>query len=109
MEEQQDYKITDKMVEEAITQEIYIQAGFKTSICIIILTSGAEVVGSYAPIETDKIDIFTGKVEAKKNALILARTQMEAISNWRQTLNIIKQQTLEAEKRKKIQEKKDNK
>jgi hypothetical protein len=86
------YEITDKMIDESITQEIYLQAGFKTSICILILNTGAEVVGTYAPVEAESVDVTVGKGHARTKALALARTQIEAISSWRQALNSIKEQ-----------------
>ena len=86
------YEITDKMVDESITQEIYLQVGFKTSVCVLILNTGAEVVGTYAPVEVDEVDITVGKEAAKDEAFFKARLQIEAISNWRKTLNTIKEQ-----------------
>jgi hypothetical protein len=34
------YEVTPEDCNEAITQEIYIQAGFKTSLCVLLLNTG---------------------------------------------------------------------
>lgn len=83
------YEVTDKMIEEAIVQEIYLQVGFKTAVCVLILNTGSEVIGSYSPVDSDEVDIVEGKDAARKVALSLARTQLEAVANWRKTIDSI--------------------
>jgi hypothetical protein len=53
------YEVTPEDCNEAITQEIYIQAGFKTLLCC--LNTGFEAVGRYAPIDIQDINISIGK------------------------------------------------
>ena len=63
------FSVTEKDVKEAIVQEIYVRAGFKTVICVLILDDGFEVVGTSAPVDVDNMDLSIGKDIAKQNAL----------------------------------------
>jgi hypothetical protein len=94
-----DYTVTDNMIDEAIIQEIYLQVGFKTSICILILNTGAEVLGQYSPLSPENLDISLGKRRARENALFHAKKQLEAIGNWRQTIDMINKTDQKADKK----------
>lgn len=80
-----DFNITDESIEESIVQEIYIQAGFKTVICIAVIHSGAEIVGSYSPVST-AVSIIEGKKFAREDAKIKIRSKLEAIHQWQYSM-----------------------
>ena len=76
-----DFNITDESIEENIIQEIYIQAGFKTVICVIVIRSGAEIVGSYSPISTS-VSIIEGKKLAREDAKHKIKDMLSAVHQW---------------------------
>ena len=88
--EEPTYEIDNKHIDESITQEIYLQVGFKTSLCVLILNTGAEVIGKYTPVSIEEVDIAEGKAAAKDDALFEARKHLESIATWRKTLHEIR-------------------
>jgi hypothetical protein len=85
--DQNDYEITPEKIEENIVQEIYSKMGYRTSICMLMLSTGAEVLGTHAPVSTEKFDLLEGKKAARENAIVKAKAQLEAIATWRQTVD----------------------
>jgi hypothetical protein len=87
----ENYEITQEACNEAITQEIYIQAGFKSSICVLILNTGFEAVGNYCPIDVENVNINTGKERSKAIAMIQVIKHLEAISQWKKAVDDIRE------------------
>lgn len=81
-----DYKIQDKMVEEAIAQEIYLQVGFKTAVCVLILNTSFEAVGSHSVVDVKDLDIAEGKAAARIVAFSKAKKHLEGIAMWRKAV-----------------------
>lgn len=84
------FQVTDKDVEEAIAQVIHMQAGYKTSVCLIMLSSGTECVGYYSPISVDELnplDVAANKKIAYENALVIAKQSMTAVAEWREAVH----------------------
>ena len=92
-----EYIITEEVIEGSIIQEIYTTIGYRTSLCLLILNTGYEALGSFAPILIEDIDVVAGKKAAKAAAMIQARAHLESISLWRKTVTDIKE-AKEAEK-----------
>lgn len=86
MEEQIDYTVTDKQVEEAITQEVFLQVGFKTSLCVLIVNTGYEAIGHVTTIDVKDVDIAEGKAGARKKALEKVKEHLEGIAQWRKAV-----------------------
>jgi hypothetical protein len=63
------WKVTEKEVFESIVFEQYQHMGAKTTVCLLILNSGFEVVGTSAPVDAANFDFSIGKEEAKKKAI----------------------------------------
>jgi hypothetical protein len=76
------YEVTPEDCNEAITQEIYIQAGFKTSLCVLLLNTGFEAVGRYAPIDIQDINISIGKEKSRAAAMVEVVKHLESVSQW---------------------------
>jgi hypothetical protein len=90
------YEITPEICDEAITQEIYIQVGFKTSICILVLNTGFEAVGSYSPIDVQDMNIANGKKYSREEALRKAIAHLSAINQWKKAIADIREAELKA-------------
>jgi hypothetical protein len=73
------YEVTPEDCNEAITQEIYIQAGFKTSLCVLLLNTGFEAVGRYAPIDIQDINISIGKEKSRAAAMVEVVKHLESV------------------------------
>lgn len=86
MNEKPIFEVTDKTVEESIMQEIYIQAGTKTSICLLMLNTGHECIGQYSPINREDVDIADDKKIARSNALEKATAHLKSITEWRRAI-----------------------
>jgi hypothetical protein len=71
------YEVTEDC-NEAITQEIYIQAGFKTSLCVLLLNTGFEE-GRYAPIDIQDINISIGKEKSRAAAMVEVVKHLESV------------------------------
>jgi hypothetical protein len=62
---------------------IYIQAGFKTSLCVLLLNTGFEAVGRYAPIDIQDINISIGKEKSRAAAMVEVVKHLESVSQWK--------------------------
>lgn len=82
MEEFINLPINDKFIEEAIMQEVYIQTGYKTTICVLILNTGFEVIGIFTG-SVSPIDIKEGKEKARKDAWAKAEQYFIQLDSWR--------------------------
>lgn len=69
LKEESQWKVSEKEVYESIVFEQYQHMGAKTVVCLLILNSGFEVVGTSAPVDPDTFDFAIGKTEAKKKAV----------------------------------------
>lgn len=74
--------IDEKFIDEAIMQEVYIQSGHKTTICVLILNTGFEVVGSFTG-TVAPADIKEGKDKARKEALSKVEEYFIQLNSWR--------------------------
>ena len=83
MSDLRNYEITEEDVETAIMQEQYTTLGYKTTICLIILNTGAEVIGSYSPVNSEFFNIIIGKKEAKKEAIKKVTESLSSVSQWK--------------------------
>lgn len=91
MEEDINYEITPEICDEAITQEIYLQVGFKTSVCMLILNTGYEALGYYTPINIQDVNISIGKDKARKEAVRKATAHLSSISQWKKAVADIRE------------------
>jgi len=64
-----EFKVTEKDVNSTIVAEQYTKLGYKTTICVLVLNSGFEVVGSSAPVDPAIYDFETGKKFAREKAV----------------------------------------
>lgn len=62
-------KLTREMIDEAIQGEDYRRMGAKTTVCLLTLRNGFEVVGSSACVDPANFDFEVGKHLAKEDAL----------------------------------------
>ena len=62
-------KLTRKMVDEAIQGEDYRKMGEKTTVCLLTLRNGFEVVGSSACVDPANFDYMWGKRLAREDAM----------------------------------------
>ena len=62
-----DYNVSDTTVEEAITQEVYLQPSQRTVICLLITAVGVECVGSSSVISST-IPLIDAKKLAREAA-----------------------------------------
>lgn len=61
--------VTQDMVTEAIESEEYLTIGKKTTLCLITLKNGFEIVGTSACVDVAKYSLETGKPYAKSKAI----------------------------------------
>ena len=69
MEEEQEFKVTEKDVESAIMAEQFLKIGNKTTVCLLILNTGYEVVGTSSVVDPEKFDFVIGKEFARERAV----------------------------------------
>lgn len=81
--------VTEKCVEEAIQSEEYVTLGKKTTVCIITLKDGFEVIGSSACVFADNYDIEKGKPFARERALQLVWSHLGSILQAKMLVNKI--------------------
>lgn len=89
MNPEQDFNVTKKNVEEAIVQELHLQVGYKTSVCVLILNTGTECVGTFAPVEIkdgEPVDVATNKKKARASAAKKAFASIKAVAEWRKAV-----------------------
>jgi hypothetical protein len=91
------YEVTPEDCNEAITQEIYIQAGFKT-LCVLLLNTGFEAVGRYAPIDIQDINISIGKEKSRAAAMVEVVKHLESVSQWKKAVDDLREQEKREEK-----------
>lgn len=94
MNQEQNFNITEKEVEESIVQELHLQAGYKTSICVVILNTGAECVGTFSPVEIkegEQLDVAANKKKARSAAASEAFAHLKSISEWRKAVFLSEQ------------------
>lgn len=72
-------KITQEQVNEAIASEEYMTIGKKTTVCLITLKNGFEVVGTSACVDPTNYDIEVGKPYAKEKAMSLVWMHLASI------------------------------
>jgi len=86
------FNIEDKHVESAIVQEIYFRAGFKTTICTLMLDTGFEVVGSHTSFlrSNSEEELIKTKALARDKAKEDARIHLESINHWQAVLEQVK-------------------
>lgn len=104
MEENISYEISPLICDEAITQEVYLQVGFKTSLCVLILNTGFEAIGSYSPIDPQDFNIAVGKSKAREKAVEEAVKHLSAINQWRKAVADSKEAELKEEELRKAEE-----
>lgn len=74
--------IDEKFIEEAIIQEVYIQSGHKTTICVLILNTGHEVVGSFTATKSPP-DVLEGKEKSRDAAWSKVEDYFIQLNSWR--------------------------
>lgn len=75
-----EYNVTDETVTSAITHESYIQAGFKTMVCVLVTNTGVECVGSHSPVGS--CTIVESKKIANEDARIKVKRTLESVHQW---------------------------
>jgi hypothetical protein len=80
------YAVTRATVDSAITQEIYIQGTNKTQICIIVLNTGFEAVGSRLFTDECDLDASEKKTVVRELAFEKATQHIESIAQWQKVL-----------------------
>jgi len=86
------YKVLQKDVDNAIVLEQYLRGGHKTVICVLVLTSGFEVVGTSGVVDPKEYDFAIGKEEAKKNAVNKVWEHLGGILQWTRAIDIQEKQ-----------------
>ena len=61
--------VTEECVENSIASEEYSTVGKKTTLCVITLKNGFEVVGTSACVDPANYDLEVGKPYARKKAI----------------------------------------
>lgn len=61
--------VTEQSVQDAIASEEYMTIGKKTTVCLVTLKNGFEVVGTSACVDEANYDIEIGKPFAKERAM----------------------------------------
>ena len=61
--------VTPEDVKNSIKSEEYMFLGEKTTVCLLTLINGFEVVGSSAPVNPKLFNKETGKIYAKEKAI----------------------------------------
>lgn len=83
------FEVTNDQVEESIAQEIHMQAGFKTSVCVLILNTGAEVIGSFSPVDVNDekpLNVAENKKLARKEAFEEAENTIKSVVEWQRAV-----------------------
>lgn len=70
--------VTEEAVNDSIASEEYLTVGKKTTLCLITLKNGFEVVGTSACVDPAKYDIEVGKPFARKKAIDIVWTVLGA-------------------------------
>ena len=84
--EEKVFTVTKKEVEEAIVTESYWKIGNKTTVCLLILNTGFEVVGSSAPVDPKTFDFTMGKKIAKERAVDQVWAHLGSIVQWQKAM-----------------------
>jgi Zn finger protein HypA/HybF involved in hydrogenase expression len=87
MQESNKYEITPEKCDAAIAQEIYLQVGYKTAICVLLLNTGFEAVGHYSPVDPDNFNINIAKAAARNHALKEVEKHLSAIEQWKKAVD----------------------
>jgi Zn finger protein HypA/HybF involved in hydrogenase expression len=87
MQESSKYEITPETCDAAIVQEIYLQVGYKTAICVLLLNTGFEAVGHHSPVDPDNFNINTGKAAAREQAFKEVEKHLSAIEQWKKAVD----------------------
>lgn len=82
MEEFLSLNVDGKFVEEAVIQEIFIQSGQKSTICVLMLNTGFEVVGTFTA-TTAPADVTEGKEKSRESAISKATEYFIQLDSWR--------------------------
>ena len=102
MEEKQEFKVTEKDVEAAIIAEQFLKIGNKTTICLLILNTGYEVIGTSSVVDPNNFDFAVGKEFARERAVDQVWGHLGSIIQWQKAIhddNIAKAKAaLEAQK-----------
>lgn len=61
--------VTEKRIKKVITNEEYMKMGNKTTVCLLTLENGFEVVGSSACVDPNNFDEAVGRKWARKMAI----------------------------------------
>lgn len=103
MEQEISFKVVKKDVEEAIVQELHIQMGHKTSVCLLILNTGKECVGSYTQMDRDNVDVSVNKKKARKAATKVVNEYLLSVNEWRRAVYESEKAMAEARKQQEAQ------
>lgn len=87
MEEKIIYSVTQKQVDESIVAEQFFKLGNKTTVCLLILNTGFEVIGSSAPVDPENFDFSIGKGLAREKALDQVWGHLGSIVQWQKAVN----------------------
>lgn len=82
------WSVSEKEVFESIVYEQYAQMGAKTTVCLLILHTGYEVIGTSAPVNPDNFDFSVGKKLARENAIEKVWEHLGSIVQWRMAVHL---------------------
>jgi len=87
MEEKQEFRVTEKDVEAAIIAEQFLKIGSKTTICLLILNTGYEVIGTSSVIDPENFDFAIGKKFARERAVDQVWGHLGSIIQWQKAIH----------------------
>jgi hypothetical protein len=79
------FELSEAAINEAITHEQFMQMGFGTTICLLIVQDGYEALGSHAPV-SDKITYDEAKTKARDAAMVVVRKHLESVAKFRRAV-----------------------
>ena len=94
-----------KDLEEVILHEQYLRAGSRTTICVLILDTGVEILGSHMVMAPDEYSFPNGKVSARRHALLGVQSYINNIIMFNDAVR----RSQEAQEKQRAQEKEDGK
>jgi len=86
-----EFRVTEKDVNSTIVAEQYTKLGYKTTVCLLVLNSGFEVIGSSAPVDPATYDFEIGKKFAREKAVEKVWEYLGSIVSYEKAIHDAKQ------------------
>ena len=81
------YAVTKEQVDASIIAEQYFKVGQKTTVCLLVLDTGFEVIGDSAPVDPATFEFSIGKKIAKERAVDKVWAHLGSIVQWQKAVN----------------------